>query len=594
MAEVLSGSLSTNNEESHGYGTLGLTLSWTATQSIVNNTSTIKWTVKSKGTMSSGYWYYCYGVEVTINGTKVLNTTSKFEMKGDGGYKKTGTITVAHGTDGSKTVAMSVRAKIYDNSWNCTKSGSFTLKKINRYALVSSISDFTNDVANNGYPTLVYTNPAGTALTTGLKARLAWNNEANYTDWVTLNDEGGEYTFTSSTLTSANITSMLNSCPDSNALSLIVDLQSTMNGVEYHDKKAVTMYVEDANPIFSVAPSFQDALPAIAGHSDVIVQKQSKLRIYHGTAQAQKGASLASVPYNLEFCGNVYNFEGAYVEIDKPDMAGTYTATIYATDTRTNTTPYDINITILEWSAPTAECSLERQNSFNTECDLKVDANYSGVNGFNTIVIKEKHRVIGTSAWSTEVNVPDGETVVKSLANTSEWEMEITLSDIFGSVEPIRLTVGKGIPYIYKDYKRNSFAFNSIPDADDQFKIGGQLKCESMYVEDISSQYTITKTSGNWMLDAVTAHRTGNVVELAATFKGNGSAVSAGSNAFVGQCTAGHLPLVAAKGISFISSGGVVFQIDNDGNVYARVIGSSITLASTSTNTIPIVFIIND
>ena len=121
-----------------------------------------------------------------------------------------------------------------------------------------------------------------------------------------------------------------------------------------------------------------------------------------------------------------------------------------------------------------------------------------------------------------------------------------------------------------------------------------KIICHSMYTYDISSQYTFSKSSGNWTISAIEAHRTGNVVNLAVTFKGNGSAVSAGGNGFVGTCTAGPLPLMVARGISFISSGGIVFQLDIAGNVYARVIGSSVTLASTGTSTISIVFMMND
>lgn len=593
---ALSGSFNTTKYSTSSHGTLGLNVSWTATQNIANNTSTIKWTVKSNGTMSSGYYVKCYKVVVIINGTKVLNTTSDFNMYGDGKYKKTGTITITHGSDGNKTVAMSAQANIYYSGDGNAQTGSksFTLDKINRYALVSSITNFTNDVANDGYPKLVYTNPAGTSLTTGLKVRLAWNNEANYTDWVTLNDEGGEYTFTSSTLTSANITSMLNACPDSNVLSLIVDLQSTMNEVEYHDKKTVTMNVVDANPTFSVAPSFQDALPAIAGHSEIIVQKQSKLRIYHGTAQAQKGASLMPTPYSLNFNGQNYGFVDDYVEFDKPDLTGVYTATITAVDTRGNFVSHSFDISILEWSAPTAECSLERQNSFNTDCDLKVIGHISDLDGINTLTITEKHRIIGSSSWSQETSVPDNTEITIALANTSEWEMEITLSDIFGPVEPIRLTVGKGIPYIYKDYKRNSFAFNSIPDDDDQFKIGGQLKCESMYVEDISSQYTITKTSGNANFEEVKAHRCGNVITMQIMLRGAGSTWTAGSNIFAGTVT-GPLPAVAVNGCGYYDNACFIARISNSGGITFRwLVATKNNVATSQTIVATLTFITND
>lgn len=563
---ALSGSFNTSKYSTSSHGTLGLNVSWTATQNIANNTSTIKWTVKSNGTMSSGYYVKCYKVVVIINGTKVLNTTSDFNMYGDGKYKKTGTITITHGSDGNKTVAMSAQANIYYSGDGNAQTGSksFTLDKINRYALVSSITDFTNE----SYPTLVYSNPAGTSLTTGLKARLAWNNEADYTDWVTLNDEGGEYTFTSSTLTSANITSMLNACPDSNILSLIVDLQSTMNGVEYHDKKTVTMNVVNANPTFSINPSYQDDLPAIAGHSEIIVQKQSKLRIYHGTAQAQKGASLMPTPYSLYFNGQAYGFVGDYIEFDKPDLAGVYTATITAVDTRGNFVSHSFDITILEWSAPTAECSLERQNSFNTDCDLKVTGHISDLDGINTLTITEKHRIIGSSSWSQETTVPDNTEITIALTNTSEWEMEVSVSDKFATTT-YRLTVGKGIPYIYKDYKRNSFAFNSIPDDDDQFKIGGQLKCESMYVEDISSQYTITKTSGNANFEEVKAHRCGNVITMQIMLRGAGSTWTAGSNIFVGTVT-GPLPTVAVNGCGYYDNACFIARISNSGGITFR------------------------
>lgn len=108
----------------------------------------------------------------------------------------------------------------------------------------------------------------------------------------------------------------------------------------------------------------------------------------------------------------------------------------------------------------------------------------------------------------------------------------------------------------------------------------------------ISSQYTITKTSGNWSITEILAYRCGNVIQLSATFKGNGNSVSTGSNAFVGTVTYGQLPLMASKGISFIGSGAYIFQIDSAGNVYARVIGSSITLASNTTNSVSIMYIV--
>ena len=52
---ALSGSISTNKYTTQNHGSIGLILSWTASQSIDNNQTTINWTLKSYGTMSSGY-----------------------------------------------------------------------------------------------------------------------------------------------------------------------------------------------------------------------------------------------------------------------------------------------------------------------------------------------------------------------------------------------------------------------------------------------------------------------------------------------------------------------------------------------------------
>lgn len=472
---ALSGSFNTTKYSTSSHGTLGLNVSWTATQNIANNTSTIKWTVKSNGTMSSGYYVKCYKVVVKINGTNVINTTSEFDMKGGGAYKKTGSIVVAHNADGNKTVAMFAQANIYwaSDGRAQTGSSSFALNKINRYALISSATDFTNE----SYPTVVYTNPAGTSLTTGLKARLVWkdvNDVDQYSSWVTLNDGGGEYTFNSTTLTAENITSMLNSCPNANFLSVKVDLQSTMDGVIYDDYKDIVMNVVNANPSFTVSPSYEDSnddVYDITGDRAVIVQSQSKLRIYAGTASAQKGASMLASPYSLEFNGQTYSFEGNYIEFDKPNLAGTCVANITAVDTRGNSISSSISIAILAWSAPTAEYSLERINSFETNSELLVKATIASLDNINVLTIQEKHKKITDSAWSQLETIQNDSPTTIALANTSEWEMEVLVSDKFVTVV-CRLTVGKGIPYTYKDFKRNSFAFNSIPDDDNQFKIG--------------------------------------------------------------------------------------------------------------------------
>ena len=113
---ALSGNFSTNKYTTSSHGSIGLNLSWTGTQDVANNQTTIKWTLKSNGTMSSGYYVQGGPISAYINGTRVFYQSGRFNVRGDGGYKKTGTIVIDHNEDGSKNVAMSISAALYSAS----------------------------------------------------------------------------------------------------------------------------------------------------------------------------------------------------------------------------------------------------------------------------------------------------------------------------------------------------------------------------------------------------------------------------------------------------------------------------------------------
>lgn len=596
---ALSGSFNTSKYSTSSHGTLGLNVSWTATQNTANNTSTIKWTVKSNGTMDSGYYVKCFKLIVKINGTKVINTTSEFNLKGGGAYKKTGSITVTHGADGTKSVAMSAQANIYYSSDSQAQTGSktFTLDKILRYAQITSISDFTNNPTRDGYPTLVYTNPAGTTLTTGLKCRLCWDNSGttNYSNWVTLNDEGGEYTFTSSTLTAANITSMLSSCPTSNTLAVTCELASTLNSVEDSVTKVANMSVVDSNPQAGTA-SHRDINSSVTqktGNDSIIVQLQSTLRIQMTTPTARNGATLDgcyliinNTLYEMSVGSGIY-----YYDFVQPSLSGTFPTDIDVVDSRGNVTTVSFNVVVQPWEAPTALFTLSRVNGFYTNTILYVDGSISSVSNTNTMTIKEHHRQAGASSWSTDATVQNKTNTTISLDNSYAWEMEILVSDEY-TTTTYNAVVGKGIPIMFIDKNMNSVGVNAYPDANNQLYVDGTIKstgmitCPSMSWEDISNQYTFTKSSGNWTVLSYNAYRCGNVIHFGIKFKGNGSAVSSGSNGWVGTVSGGPLPVYETKILGFYSGGICMFNIATDGggtSTIARVCGgTSITLNANS------------
>lgn len=109
---------------------------------------------------------------------------------------------------------------------------------------------------------------------------------------------------------------------------------------------------------------------------------------------------------------------------------------------------------------------------------------------------------------------------------------------------------------------------------------------------DISSEYTITKTSGAWVNTSIVAYKTGNVIQLSLTFRGSGTAVSAGSNGFVGNITAGSLPVSQIVLMGFYTSTIILVTITDAGLVAARAM-SSVTIASSGNFTVGGTFIIS-
>lgn len=466
-----SGNFSTN-KYSGSLGTCGLNLSWSITsQSIVNNTSTIHWVLKSNGTMGSGQWYKAGPVTVVIGGKTVLSISSRFNMNGSGGFSRNGNVVITHNEDGSKSVSMSVKAAIYSASVNCTGSKSYTLTKINRYALINSATDFNDE----GNPTITYSNPAGGDLASGIMARLKWLNADGVTEETTdwsdqLSDEGGTYTFDLDSYRNA----LRAACPDSNSLSVTVDLKSTMSGTEYHDTKVIQMSIVNAAPQAG-AVTFEDTnsvVSGVTGDDQIIVQGQSTLHIVTAASTALKGASISS--YVINFGGVNYDITSdRYLDIIKPPYSGTFVATVTTTDSRGNTATATATIVITPWTAPSADCTAERVNGFETNTVLTVDGTISAVTG-SSMEISERHRKVGGS-WIGPNPVTNNTPATLSLDYADEWEIEVSVSDSFTTSTPTVyvLPVGKGIPPAFVDVDMNSFGVNGFPDDDDQLFVGG-------------------------------------------------------------------------------------------------------------------------
>lgn len=116
---------------------------WSATQNIANNTSTISWKCYGGSYYNNAVrWTTTGPVVVKINGQTVLNKTGRFNMT-QGMLIGSGSLTVPHNTDGTKTVAVSISAAIYYGTTNSTYSGSISLNTIPRKSEITSSQPVT-------------------------------------------------------------------------------------------------------------------------------------------------------------------------------------------------------------------------------------------------------------------------------------------------------------------------------------------------------------------------------------------------------------------------------------------------------------------
>ena len=573
----------------------------TNSEDIVNSTTNVTFKIQAWRT-NTGYTTYGTGTAYLVVGgtTYTASISTSQEIK----YKNyvtllTKTINVPRGEAGNASTY--AKAKISHQRFTSSYQGyTFNFPVINRYALLSSVSDFTD----KGYPTISYTNPAGTDLVTGIKVRITWNNGANYTAWKNLEDDGSDspYTFDSTSLTAANKSSMLAACPNSNTLAVQFDLCSTMNGTEYHHYKSAVMNVVNANPTAN-AITFQDtnaSVVAITRSNQIIVESQSTLKIHIANATAKKSASIVS--YSLVFNGVTYTPDANNdVSIAQPNVYGTQQAVVTITDSRGNITVATKDINISQWFTPSAGFTLARVNNFETDTILHVSSNIATVTG-SVLSIREQHRKKGTSSWSTASAVTDNTDKHISLDNRYEWEVLITVADSFASVQYIA-SVGKGTPLVFYDVKRSSVGVNGFPDDDEQFYVGGTLKatgnvstpkvvCNKVSVS--SGTGTFTKSRGSWTFNSCAWRRSGNVVTVNIQFHGGGSNVAVGSNAIVGTINGVDRPPFTVRFHGYYSSTMLMGEYSSEGTFNIRILGAALNLSSSNTAVMSGTFIVDD
>lgn len=416
-----SGSITTNEVEGRS-----VTLSWTlSSQSIEKNTSTIAWTLQGSGS-ASGY-VKSGGFKAVINGTTVYSTSTdnRIELR-NGTVVASGSTTIAHNADGTKSFSLSCEAGIYSYAVSATASGTHTLTTIPRASTVSatsvdmgSASSITITRASSSFThTLTYSfgSATGTIATKTTSTSVSWTPPLTLANQIP-NAVSGKCTIT---------------C-------------KTYNGTTEVGSKNCTMTLTVPSTVKPTITSLTAArvdgtVPSAWG---IYVQSKSKATLTINGAAGAYGSTISS--YSIT--GGGYSSTASSFTTGFLNTSGSITFTASVTDSRGRVSANaTVTITVVAYSAPSfSKYISQRCNSAGTAADngtyikSTVNFSYASCSSKNTITTATYYKKTTDTSWTNANKTFTSGTAFTfgggNISAESSYEVKFTLKDAFATIE---------------------------------------------------------------------------------------------------------------------------------------------------------------
>lgn len=431
-----SGSFTTTSYEGRS-----LTFSWNRTSTnIANNTSTIAWSVTGSGSYTYGY-VTCGDIDVVVNGSTVYNSAQSDRVDvWSGTVVASGTTTISHNADGSKSFSASVSAAIFNYAQNCSGSGSWALDTIPRASNIDKVANASGtsiSTLNTGNDVRVYFTPKSTAFKYRVTVSMNGNSAQNNSAGVTPSSTSQQYY-------QVNIPHSWLSNKESDTL---VCRLETLNGssVIGTDNWPISMVVPA-----SVAPTVGTAVSAPVNSNTTIngwniyVANYSKARITC-SASGNSGSTISRFQISGDATATV---NGASLSYDvNLTSSGSKTFTIKAIDTRGRSTGNSsVTINVVSYSTPTIQsfnvvrCDPNGNiNSEGTSAKLSFVGYYTAI-GSNAATANFAYKLASASTFTALTNSAtgsggsiNGNIITSTFAIANEYDFKISIKDSLGS-----------------------------------------------------------------------------------------------------------------------------------------------------------------
>ena len=438
---------------------------WSAAQNAAGNYSDV--TVKHTLVIGSAYSLNIASRTNTcsVGGVSQGYTSGAINQKGGSVLLGTTVHRVAHNADGTKTAQLSdtfnINAAIDGKKvGSITASGSITLDRIARNATIVTANDFTDETN----PTLTYSNPSSFSCDVSIEFA-----GGSITRAGAISGASGSYEMQ---LTDSERTTLRNASKDSPTLGVTYVLKTTIDGTAYYSRAERKMNVVDAAPELG-AVSYEDsnaATVAVTGDKSRIIQNHSTLTVIVPTATAKKGATIAS--YAIAFGGMTKTVKAAgAVSLGTVNVSYSQALTVTAKDSRGFTASQSVQVTVDDYSAPTAVIDLHRLNNFEPTTYITASARYSHLNGKNAVTIAAKFKRVSDSSYGTPIELADSIQSTVTCDRDSAYDFVVTVADKLETTD-YNLALGKGIPAFFIDTKKSSVGVNCLPSQSGVLQLG--------------------------------------------------------------------------------------------------------------------------
>lgn len=530
---ALSGSFQTS-KDSHNAGSewpCYIYVEWSATQSVDNNTSTISWAAYGGSDGTSTTKYTETGpVAVTINGTTVLSLTSRFTMT-KGQKIGSGTITIAHNTDGTKSISVGISAAIWQTAVNCTYSGTITLNTIPRATTptVSSSSVAMNSAVTINTPrasssfthTLTYSfGSASGTIATGVGTSYSWTVPLSLANQVPNNTSG-----------SCTIT-----C-------------KTYSGNTLIGTKTVTITLTVPSSVVPSISSVSTSDPTgYLSTYGAYVQGKSTLKV---SVSASGSYSSTIKSYKIVANGSTYTANGSTTGTLK--SSGSNSISVTVTDSRGRTASKSVSISVLAYSNPSisalvvARCLSDgTADASGAYMKVTVGASITALNSKNSKTIVIDYKKTSDSRWTTYKKYTDRYSLSDSYVIAADvnysYNVRVTATDSFtSSVKETDLTTA----FTLMDFRSTGkgIAFGKVSEEDSlDINMATMFRQGIKGVSDVIAGYGTDNEVSLQTLNSNLATTKNNSYPNIATFTGNLDSASPNGIFITNSSTSGTKP----------------------------------------------------